>query len=224
MLQDAFHHRGVTILGELAGGHRNRVFLAERNGQKLVAKTTRHSEAALQWLIPVLNAATRVGLCPPMLIPDEEGRYGTGQITIEPYVHGAPASRQDLFLLAPKVTRLHRTLSNHPQRPGYRAFVGRAPRKHLDHLQRKTDRLPKAGTTVIHGDLNCSNVVIGANGLSVIDWDEARVDHPSFDLPLRNPAYQIRLARHAREIVAGWHTEPAYARGLVRQITAAPTA
>lgn len=76
----------------------------------------------------------------------------------------------------------------------------------------------------MHRDLNPSNVVIGRNGRPVLlDWDEARRDSPLFDrAALMCDAAPAPLARAplAWEVASGWHTEPDYARRLVRCLLA----
>lgn len=54
-----------------------------------------------------------------------------------------------------------------------------------------------------------------ATGPVLLDWDEARLDHPAFDLPLANPPAILRRARLAHEILSAWTIEPYYARRLV---------
>ena len=72
---------------------------------------------------------------------------------------------------------------------------------------------------VVHGDPCAANVRIGEAGVGLLDWDEARVDHPDLDLadlPVAVlPGSRGRIARaavDAWEAAAGWRLEPDYAR------------
>lgn len=49
----------------------------------------------------------------------------------------------------------------------------------------------------------------------LIDWDEARVDDPLFDLKVTEAE---ELAALAWEIAVCWKPEPAYARALAEQL------
>lgn len=67
---------------------------------------------------------------------------------------------------------------------------------------------------MIHGDPGGANALITAEGDCVlIDWDEARVDDPLFDLKLTEAE---ELAALAWEIAVCWKPEPAYARELAK--------
>ena len=211
-MNGAFAHRGVTAIRLLPGGHRNAVWLVERGGAQFVAKTTDHSEAALRWLFPVLKAARSCGLNPPLLIADAAGRLATGGMTLEPFVEGVPPTRHDFLALAPRLAAFHSRLPRYPDRPGARP---KAPANHCLRLARAIRRLGPE-RVVVHGDVTRSNLLVTASGPVLLDWDEARRDHPAFDLPLTNANPAIRKARLAREIVFGWRAEPDHARRLAR--------
>lgn len=214
-LSAAFAHRGVGVIRELEGGHRNRVFLVDRDGTRLVAKTTRHGEPALRWLLPVLCAARTAGLAPPDLIADGEGRLAPGGLTLEPFVDGRTATPGEMRAIAPRIARIHARMAGRTPRPG--RSLTRVPTAHLLALRRVSARLPSARKTVVHGDLNPSNLLMTSTGPALIDWDEARLDHPAFDLPLVAPPPAIRRARRLSEIATGWTIEPGYARALARR-------
>ena len=64
------------------------------------------------------------------------------------------------------------------------------------------------------------------HGIGLLDWDEARVDHPDLDLAdLPVPALPAERNRPARaavdawEAAAGWRSEPAYARGRLAELS-----
>lgn len=217
-LAQAFAHRGVTAEWRLPGGHRNDVWLVRMGQVPLVAKTTRHSEAGLQWLLPILDAARGSGLGAPDLIPDGEGRLGGGGITLEPFIEGKVPDRPGLHRLGPRLRRFHARTAGLRPRPGTPAAgdarSSRGPIAAVHALRRALSQLPPARPVAVHGDLNPTNVLLTPSGPVLIDWDEARMDHPAFDFPLAHLPAHVRRARLAWEIVSGWSEEPVYARRL----------
>ncbi len=75
---------------------------------------------------------------------------------------------------------------------------------------------------MVHGDPGAANVRVSAAGIGLLDWDEARVDHPDLDLadlPLpgsRDPVARAAVA--AWEAAAGWRLEPDYARRRLAEL------
>lgn len=221
-LTPAFAHRGVTAERPLPGGHRNEVWLVRQGEKLLVAKTTRHGEAALQWLLPVLAAARLSGFGAPSPIPDSMGRLGGGGITLEPFVAGARPDRVAFHALQPRIRRFHSLTHGIGARPGP-AYVGdrmlsRLPSPLAAQIRAVQAALPFAMRAAIHGDLGPSNVLMTPDGPVLLDWDESRADHPAYDLPLANPPASIRRARLAHEILSGWTTEPKLARRLTTRL------
>ncbi|MEM6386283.1 MAG: phosphotransferase [Pseudomonadota bacterium] len=218
-LKAAFAHWGVKVERRLAGGHRNDVFLVQKGQVSFVAKTTSHSEASLRWLLPVLAVAQAVGLAPPLLQQDGSGRLAPGGVTLEPYLSGQSADTVTLHRIAPRLRRLHARLSRYPLRP----IIARStppPTQHILALRRAQKGWAHRARTVIHGDVTPNNVLLTENGFSLIDWDEARVDYPSLDLPAPLQHRSIRDIRLRREVVFGWYAEPDYARRLARRLKA----
>jgi hypothetical protein len=81
------------------------------------------------------------------------------------------------------------------------------------------------GLAVVHGDPCAANVRVSADGIGLLDWDEARVDHPDLDLAdmpsVELPASRNRVARAAVaawEAAAGWQLEPDYARRRLAEL------
>ncbi|MCD2104416.1 phosphotransferase [Rhodococcus erythropolis] len=70
---------------------------------------------------------------------------------------------------------------------------------------------------VVNGDCGPRNAIVDTRGRCVlIDWDEARVDDPLFDLP--SDELEQRAA-WAWEIATCWSTEPVYAKSLIGHLT-----
>jgi aminoglycoside phosphotransferase (APT) family kinase protein len=72
----------------------------------------------------------------------------------------------------------------------------------------------------VHGDLNSTNLLIGAAGQAILlDWDEARRDSPLFDTAVFRPRSPVLArARLAWEVATGWRLEPDYARALATRL------
>lgn len=76
----------------LAGGHRNDVLLVERRGELLVAKRTRRNQQAIAWLEDVHAAARQAGFVVPSFVPSERGELQVGNVTVETWIEGRPAT------------------------------------------------------------------------------------------------------------------------------------
>jgi aminoglycoside phosphotransferase (APT) family kinase protein len=84
-----------------------------------------------------------------------------------------------------------------------------------------------AESAVVHGDPCAANVRVSGDGVGLLDWDEARVDHPDLDLAdlpsasAELPGARGRVARAAVaawEAAAGWQLEPSYARRRLAEL------
>ncbi len=207
----------------LAGGFRNTVL---RVGDH-VLKTTRRSEAAITWLLPVLHHAGDAGLIVPALRRAGNGCFVVDGWTCEPYLPGAPTSPS---VIAAKVQAMHAALRDWPQRPGFASArdlctrdcggdidLGAMPAALVRRLRAAWAKVPSQ-RTVVHGDLNAQNILTDASGRHVlIDWDEARCDAPLFDLgPLDTHPSRAALAW---EVAACWQLEPDRARALAHHFT-----
>lgn len=222
----------------LAGGNRNVVLRTEGLEQDIVFKSTSRSAAALAWLTPVMDAAEAAGFVVPRLIPSDRGHLSEAGWTAEPFLEGPPLDPKRMATLAPKIDRFQKLAAPLPQRPGFlsaREFLHKTKGGDID-LAAMPDALSAAcrtafaalddRTTIIHGDLTPSNVLIAPDGrITLIDWDEARRDHPTFDLAAFGQTAKTEArARLAWEIACCWKTEPERARDLASRHLARGTA
>lgn len=219
-------------LRRMTGGNRNKVFRTYGLEKDWVFKTTRRTESAIRWLENVHNNAEMSGLIVPKLKPSFSGAYIQGGWTIEPFMHGKAATPNELLQTQLRIKSFHEQCLDIPQRPG---FCGA-----LDLLEggQHTDfdmaELPTRLTTeclqawgvlndmpqsVVHGDLNCSNVLIAPCGAPVLlDWDETRKDACVFDLAAISHragiSPSVNRALDAWEMACSWKIEPDYAAKL----------
>ncbi|WP_223428598.1 phosphotransferase [Tateyamaria pelophila] len=206
-------------LRPLPGGHRNRVL---RVGN-YVLKTSRRSEAALQWLGDVQDVAATCGLDSPRLIRSAQGTLKVQGWTCEPFCDGVETSPSDIF---PQITAFHLHVARLPQRPVFASasdlLTGTSgadidlsvmPTDLVQRLRDAWSQLPTQQVTV-HADLNPSNILRDVHGaVTLIDWDEARRDASIFDLgDVTEPA------RLAWEIACCWQIEPEHARALASSL------
>lgn len=203
----------------LPGGHRNTVL---RVGDH-VLKTTRRSEAAIRWLIPVHNAARDAGLHAPAPLPDSDGHLVCDGWTCEPFCPGIPTPPERI---SAHIMAFHAATRDIPQRPAFVSAKGllsqtsggdvdlaHIPSTLVTRLRAAWAALPAADHCIVHADLNASNILTAPDGkITVLDWDEARRDHPGFDAAAPDPV--IAKARLAWEIACCWQVEPDRARRL----------
>ena len=228
-VQDALKHwSGSTVIKPLQGGYRNTVLLVEQAGTLRVAKSTRRSEAAVRWTARAVQAAEKAGFVVPHFVPSRAGKLVEGGVTVESYVRGEPATKDDLTNALPLLQAFHATTQSFPQRPGFASTVellrqtsggdvdlAQMPAELVGTCRAAWQVLEGQPQSVIHGDLNVSNALKLSDGrFALLDWDEARVDASLFDtLALfENVPERFERALLAWEVVVCWQVEPEHAR------------
>lgn len=206
----------------LPGGHRNLVL---RVGDR-VLKSTRRSEAALAWLLPVFDLLAKCGPMAPVPLRSVFGTFVVDGWTCEPWHDGQQGKAQDVAAIWPAFAAAAKGL---PQRPGFCASVdlqtvtqggdidlGDMPGTLTHAIRAAWAALDATPQTVVHADLSPSNILRATDGqLIVLDWDEARIDHPGFDRAALGQGNDIEhRAAVAWEIACCWYLEPARARAL----------
>ncbi len=223
---------GVTAVGPLGGGNRNAVMEARRGHEHLVARRSSRSPASLDWEIALCDYLAGQGMRVPRFIAARDGRRHIGGVTVQTWIDGDPPGPRDWPAVAATLRRLHAVTAGWPQRPGFAATrellsaerggdvdLTAMPPGAVRECRRAWARLAGTPRAVVHGDPGPANIRVSPDGIGLIDWDEARVDHTDLDLaelpgsvlpPGRSTA--ARAAVTAWEAANGWLVEPAYAR------------
>jgi Ser/Thr protein kinase RdoA (MazF antagonist) len=225
----------VTIRARLSGGHRNDVFSADLRGQDVVVRQTSRPAMTLEWELDLLEHLATEDVGVPLLVPTHDGRRHVDGVTLLGYVPGEPpGSPGDWALVAGTLLTLHSTTTAWAQRPGFASSqhllthqrggdvrLDLMPTDVVEQVRRAWSAVQHGEATVVHGDPGPANIRIHGGRAVLLDWDEARVDVPWFDLAdlptdLRLPdgldPRDVETAGIAWEAATCWITEPEYAR------------
>jgi Ser/Thr protein kinase RdoA (MazF antagonist) len=222
----------VAMVGPLGGGNRTTAVEVRRGGERLVAHLSRRSPASLDWQIRLVGHLARHGLVVPAMVQAGDGRYHVDGVTVERWLDGRAPGPADWPAVVTTLRRLHELTAGWPQRPGFASTrellsqerggdvdLSLMPAGAVAACRQAWAGLAAGPHTVVHGDPGPANIRITSDGVGLLDWDEARVDHPDLDLadlsaevlpPARLAA--AHLAVRAWEAASGWVTEPSYAR------------
>lgn len=188
---------------KLTGGVANDVWTVRVNGQVAVGRLGTRSDADLAWETDLLRYLDSEGLAVPVPVPTADGRSFADGLVVMTHVEGAPPqTRDDWSRTAGVLRRLHALTADWPQRPGWRSStdlvtaevgtkvdLGEMPAEAVARCRAAWSQLSGRDTTVVHGDANnVGNVLVTADRVALIDWDEAHVDTPALDLVLPHNA------------------------------------
>lgn len=227
----------VTVVRRLGGGHRNEVLELRRGDERLVARSSRRSVAALAWELDLLEFLAGHGFAVPAVVPARSGARYVDGVVVQRWLPGRAPAGADWRMVSAELARLHSLTAGYPQRPGFRSTVDLL----IDTRGGDVDLTAMPGDavaacrrawaalsgplSVVHGDPGAANVRVTGDGVGFLDWDEARVDHPDLDLADLPgevlPGARGRDARaavHAWEAAAGWRLEPEYARRRLAEL------
>lgn len=243
---------GVVITGTLTGGARAGVYAARRGHQRLVVKVSPRVAASLDWELDLLLALSQAGVKAPVPVATQDGRWRAGPVFISSFLPGQPpATAAHWRAAAAAVAAAHEVTRGWPQRPGSAnasrlmttergadVDLAAMPPDAVDlvracwqPLLEKSAAVEGGRACVVHGDLGAGAFLVDGDEVGIIDWDEARVDVPVFDLAdlastagdgVEVPAGITRQvlagASLAWETATCWVPEPAYARECLRQL------
>ena len=155
----------VTVVGPLAGGHRNQVWEVRRGGERLVARQSGRGPASLDWEADVLGHLARHGFRVPSVVPALDGRRQVGGVVVQSWLAGEKPGPADWPAVAATLRRLHEVTAGWPQRPG---LPGPRELLHVDRggdvdltamppavavaCRRAWARLDGVSEAVVHGD------------------------------------------------------------------------
>ena len=213
--------RDVARIEPLAGGVANDVWSVRVYGRLAVGRLGARSDADLAWETNLLRHLDHEGLTVPAPIPTTDGRLFADGLVVMTYVEGRPPETgDDWHRVADTLRRLHRLTRGWSQRPGWRSStdllhaetgtkidLGAMPREAVARCRAAWARLAGRQTCVVHGNPNNpGNVRMTADGVALIDWDEAHVDVPDLDLVLPHNAAGLDAAAHdlAAQASAAW--------------------
>lgn len=225
---------GLALTGRPAGGARSDLHLGELDGRRVVVRRSRREEAALDWQLDLMDHLAEQGVGVAPRIPAGDGRRHVDGVWVEAFLEGRPpADEDDWAATAAAIARVHEVTTDWPQRPGFLdaaslqttstggdVDLGAMAPETASALRGVWRALPEAPRCVVHGDLSSRNVLVGEDLVTILDWDEARVDVPWFDLaalpratwPMDGDARLVRAAGLAWEVASNWTSDPAYAR------------
>lgn len=231
----------VVRVEPLAGGTANDVWSVRVDGRLAVGRLGARSDVDLAWETELLDELHRAGLAVPVPIPTKDGRRFVDGLTVMTCLEGRPPGTEgDWRRAADTLRRLHRLTRGRPQRPGWRSsteLLRAETGTKVDLLAMPPDgvarcraawaRLAERATCVVHGNLaNPGNVLVTAERVALIDWDESRVDVPDLDLVLPHNAADLdgRAYDAAAQAAAAWEAavcrDDEYARRRLDEVRA----
>ncbi|MBM7785054.1 phosphotransferase enzyme family protein [Tenggerimyces flavus] len=247
-LVDMAEWPGLELLDPLTGGHRNPVFLARYRGRSVVVRQSGRPIPTLEWELDLLEHLDSNGVRVPRIVPAADGRRFVGPVLVQEFLPGGPPRTEADWRNVLAVLRdVHALGVGWTQRPGFasaRSLLIESVGGDVDLGAMPSDAaalvqaawlpvLDGALETVVHGDPGGGNVLVAEDGsVGLIDWDEARVDVPAFDLAgpyleltdlgVRDEAWRdAMVAGLAWEAATCWRAEPVYARRRLAELRTA---
>lgn len=193
----------VSRVEPLTGGVANDVWRVRLDGEVAVGRLGRRSDADLAWETQLMQHLDRNGMAVPVPIPTVDGRLFVDGLTVMRFVEGEPPDTlSDWTRVAATLRELHRLTQDWPQRPGWRSStdllhaetgtkvnLAEMPAEGVARCRAAWARVAGRPTSVVHGNpASPTNVMVTADRVALIDWDEARVDVSDLDLVLPHNA------------------------------------
>jgi len=217
------------VLAPLEGGHRNAAFRVSGANGECVLKSTRRNEAAMNWLVDIHSIARDCGIVVPVLLKGQNGCFVQKGWTLEIFINGVHPDALPTDWLQSVMARFHSATRNVGQRP---TFVSTNDLLHLrtggdvdldlmpadlvQALRKAWRAVSSSPQSVVHGNINVSNIVAIPNGdFAILDWDESRFDFSFCDIAqfsIESANAKALRAVQAYEIACSWQVEPEYAK------------
>jgi Ser/Thr protein kinase RdoA (MazF antagonist) len=192
----------VVRVEPLTGGVANDVWSLRIGGQRAVGRLGTRSDADLAWETGLMQHLDRGGMTVPVPIPTIDGRLFVDGLVVMRYLEGGPPETPaDWRRVADTLRDLHRLTKDWPQRPGWRSSLDllhedkgtridltAMPAEAVARCRAAWARLAGRPTCVVHGDPNPRNILMTADRVALIDWDESHVDVADLDLDLPHNA------------------------------------
>jgi aminoglycoside phosphotransferase (APT) family kinase protein len=140
------------------------------------------------------------------------------------------------------LTVVHQITVGWPQRPGFASArellaadrggdirLDRMPTDAVRAVRQAWQPVLTGPECAIHGDVGAGNILVSDARVTLLDWDEARVDVPWFDFaflpatlraPVPVPIDALLTAGVAWETATCWVPEPVYARRRLAELYA----
>lgn len=224
----------MELVAPLIGGARSSVWLARRGGQRLVVRRSGRTPASLDWELDLLTHLGEHGVGVPRYVVADDGRRQVDRVLVQRFVDGAPpAETADWRRVVATLGEMHELTTGWPQRPGFASATellttDRGGDVRLDLMPADAVAAVRAAwlpvltgaPCAIHADVGAGNILVGDGGVTLLDWDEARVDVPWFDfafvpgeVSVPSPVERQALvtAGVAWEAATCWAPEPEYA-------------
>lgn len=201
-------------LERLPSGLLNEVWRVQVGGRLAVARLGARGDADLAWETGLLQHLDRNGMAVPVPVPTDDGRLFADGLVVMRYLEGGPPETADDWRrVAATLRELHRLTKDWPQRPGWRSSTDllqadrgtridltAMPPEAVVRCRAAWARLAGRRQCVVHGDANPRNILMTADRVALVDWDESHVDVPALDLVL--PHNAADLDPNARDMAA----------------------
>ncbi len=223
----------LRLVERIAEGNRNEVWRAELDGRAVAVRRSRRSPASLHWELDLIERLDAAGFLVASIEPTATGQRSVDGVVVQRWLDGHPPSTEaDWVLVAATLHRLHALRPLPEQRPGcvsvadlrrdsrsVDADMSALPDDVCAELLDVFRQYASTPTCLIHGDPNPSNIRISDGVVSLLDFDESRIDIADHDLSELGTSVldgdrqraATRLS-NAWETANAWVAEPDYAR------------